>query len=86
MNLGIAVVVLHMITWDADTGIKLSERYAVFPHAEVTGGLFQFDTMENCRKFGVEKAKEQTMLFRHTYPNAFTNVDCQWERMPGEPA
>lgn len=69
------VVVLHFIVWDADTGKQLWSMDQTL----VPGTLS--DPIETCRSAGVAFAKRSTARFRaQGYPNAFTNVDCQWER------
>ena len=41
--------------------------------------------IEGCRLFGVEKGKALTAKWRTIFPNAVTNVDCEWDRS-GQPA
>ena len=76
MPLPTAFVVLHLMVWDADTG-KLLETLQ-----PDLGGSFSITgaRIEDCRLFGLEKSKALTAKWRTTYPNAFTNVDCEWDR------
>ena len=80
MPLPAAFVVLHLMVWDADTG-KLLET-----SQPDLGGSFSITgaRIEDCRLFGLEKSKALTAKWRTTYPNAFTNVDCEWDRS-GQP-
>lgn len=71
-----AIVVLHLITWDCDTGKMLEESTHYFQKREVWS-----DTIEDCRRFGVREAKELSARYRSDgYNNASSNVDCEWMR------
>jgi len=84
------VVVLHLIIWDADTGKQLALQDHTFekPTFEITPA----DLIEECRTYGVDLGTKVVGWFREgfgppgtkAYPNAFANVDCQWERK-GDP-
>jgi hypothetical protein len=77
-----AYVWLHILVWDADTGILLKEL-AYEPHAFSVSG----DKIEDCRLLGVATAKRLTARYRERgHPNAFTNVDCEWKSRLGDPA
>ena len=68
------VVVLFLTTWDADTGEKLyeSNRRII---------TIQQDKIDECRKIGVRIGETISAYYRaNGHGNAFTNVDCQWER------
>jgi hypothetical protein len=81
MALPTAVVLLHLMVWDADTG-KLLEKL----QPDIAGSFsISGARLEDCRLFGLEKGKALTAKWRVTYPNAFTNVDCEWDRS-GQPA
>lgn len=77
----ILVVVLHLLVWDADTGTLLDKQDRLFfkSRFDVTR-----DLIEECRISGVKQAKSIALDWRKTHPNAFANVDCEWERS-GEP-
>jgi hypothetical protein len=81
MPLPTAFVVLHVMVWDADTG-QLLEKF----ESDLVGS-FSISGMciEDCRLFGMEKGRALTAKWRINYPNAFTNVDCEWDRS-GQPA
>lgn len=68
------VVVLRLIVWDADTGKQLDEFRQYFYPGE--GG----NPIERCRREGVDVGKTLVGHYREKFPNAFANVDCQWER------
>jgi hypothetical protein len=38
------------------------------------------NSIEACRKTGVDKAGRLASEYRKTYPNASANVDCEWRR------
>ena len=81
MPLPTAFVVLHLMVWDADTG-KLLESL----QPDLTGSFsIGFARIEDCRLFGAEKGEALAAKWRITYPNAFTNIDCEWDRS-GQPA
>jgi hypothetical protein len=80
MALPIAFVVMHIMVWDADTG-KLLENL----QPDLAGSFsISRARIEDCRVLGLEKGKALTAKWRITYPNAFTNVDCEWDRS-GQP-
>ena len=75
-----AIVVLHLVVHDANTGVLLYEAERAMPSYA--------NTIDACRKTGVEKAKRLATKYRNTYPAASANVDCEWRRgvAPGDPA
>lgn len=76
------IVVLILITWNCDAGIKLAEETRTFERSWITDNL-----IEECRIYGVERARELSERFRGGgYPNASSNVDCHWEDREGAPA
>ena len=76
-----AVVVLHLITWDCDTGLMLQKSVHYFLQREVAS-----DTIEDCRRFGVAAARLLSRDWRaRGHGNASSNVDCEWVR-GGAPA
>lgn len=77
----IAYVVMHLIVWDADTGAMLFDT-----EREMSGFSISGDRIEDCRIAGVEAAKRLAAHWRIKYPNAFSNVDCEWRRRLGNPA
>ena len=80
MPLPTAFVVLHLMVWDADTGQLLEALEPDLSGAfSITGAR-----IEDCLLFGLKKSKVLTAKWRTTYPNAFTNVDCEWDRS-GQP-
>ena len=81
MPLPTAFVVLHLMVWDADSVTLLEKLQPDLAGSFSISGA----RIEDCRLFGVEKAKALTARWRITYPNAFTNVDCEWDRS-GQPA
>jgi hypothetical protein len=77
----VAFVVLHLTVWDADTGKMLLDI-----EREVTGFTISADKIADCRMTGLDAASQLTARYRAKYPNAFTNVDCEWHRRLGDPA
>ena len=75
-----AIVVLHLMVHDANTGILLYEAVRVMPSYATS--------IAACRATGVEKAQRLATKYRETYPNASANVDCEWRRggTPTDPA
>jgi hypothetical protein len=75
-----AIVVLHLVVHDCDTGTLLYEARQVMPSYA--------NSIEACRRTGVEKARSLATKYRKAYPNASANVDCEWRRgaPPTEPA
>jgi hypothetical protein len=67
-----AIVVLHLMLHDCNTGALLYEATRVMPSYA--------NTIEACRKSGLEKARRLAAEYRKTYPNASANVDCEWRR------
>jgi hypothetical protein len=67
-----AIVVLHLVVHDCNTGALLYEARRVMPSYA--------NSIEACRKTGVDKAWRLASEFRKTYPNASANVDCEWRR------
>ena len=81
MPLPTLFVVLHLMVWDADTGKLLENSQPDLAGSFTTTG----SRIEDCRLFGLTKSKALTAKWRTKYPNAFTNVDCEWDRS-GQPA
>jgi hypothetical protein len=75
-----AIVVLHLIVRDCDSGALLYEATCAMPSYA--------NSIEACRKTGMEKARSAASEYRKTYPNASANVDCEWRRgqAPADPA
>ncbi len=75
MPLPTAFVVLHLMVWATVETLQPD-----------LGGSFSITgaRIEDCRLVGLEKSKALTAKWRTTYPNAFTNVDCEWDRS-GQP-
>lgn len=69
----VLVVILHLLVWDADTGSLLYSGDKEFSGFTISG-----DRIEDCRAWGVDYAKQLTAYYRQGFPNAFTNVDCEW--------
>lgn len=71
------IVVLHLIIWDANAGIQLGDEYIQIYRNKIPG----VDLIEECRKDGVRLGLEAVSRWRRANkPNAFANVNCQWER------
>jgi hypothetical protein len=64
------IVVLHLLVHDTETGALLYEGTRTMPSFA--------NSIEDCRKMGVEKALRLTAEYRKTHPAAFANVDCAW--------
>jgi hypothetical protein len=74
-----AIVVLHLLVHDTQTGALLYEGTRAMPS--------YINSIEACRVSGVEKAKTFAAEYRKTYPAASANVDCEWRRgTPADPA
>jgi hypothetical protein len=74
-----AVVVLHLMVYDTETGAVLFARTRDMPSF--------VNSIENCRKVGIEKAQRLAGEYRKTYPAASVNIDCEWRRgIPTDPA
>ena len=75
-----AIVVLHLVVHDANTGLLLYEASRAMPSYA--------NSIETCRKTGIDKARRLASEYRKTYPNASANVDCEWRRggAPSDPA
>lgn len=74
-----AIVVLHLLVHDTKTGALLYEGTRTMPSYA--------NSIEDCRKTGVEKAKLLAAEYRKAYPAASANVDCEWRRgVPTDPA
>ena len=75
-----AIVVLHLIVRDCENGALLYEATRAMPSYA--------NSIEACRKRGMEKARSLASEYRKTYPNASANVDCEWRRgqAPADPA
>lgn len=67
--------VVHLMVWDADTGKFLETLQPDL------GGSFSITAVriEDRRLFGLEKNKALTAKWCTTYPNAYTNIDCEWD-------
>jgi hypothetical protein len=74
-----AIAVLHLVVHDANTGLLYDAERAMPSYA---------NTIEACRKTGVERAKRLACEYHKTYPAASANVDCEWRRgfATGDPA
>jgi hypothetical protein len=74
------MVVLHLIVWDADTGLQLGDEYSKM-YRHMPGAFIQRNLIEECRVEGLALAKEAVARWRNGghKPNAFANIDCQWE-------
>jgi hypothetical protein len=73
------MVVLHLIIWDADTGTQLGDEY-VKTYRKTPGAFIPQNLIEDCRTDGIALAQEAVTRWRRAHkPNAFANVDCQWE-------
>jgi hypothetical protein len=75
----IMVVVLHLIVWDGDSGTQLGDEYTK-EFTKVPGAFIELNLIEVCRLKGLDLAREAVWRWRRVKPNAFANVDCQWER------
>jgi hypothetical protein len=89
-----AFVVLHLIVWDADTGLQLWPEQPPGETISRPGDkIFRLDSfamsgnrIEDCRMWGVEYATKLSEHYRNKgFANAFTNVDCEWVREPKDP-
>ena len=72
------VVVLYLIVANCDTGIELYKNRIIIDGFSVSG-----NRIEDCRTVGVRAAKKYSAYYRQWYPNASTNVDCQWDPKQG---
>lgn len=68
------VVVLYLLTANADTGQILFHKKWALDGFAVSGNQIEY-----CRTEGVRMAHQLSDYYRQWYPNATTNVDCQWE-------
>jgi hypothetical protein len=75
-----AIVVLHLVVHDCDTGALLYEEIRAMPSYA--------NSIEDCRKTAIEKAQRSAFEYRKTYPSASVNIDCEWLRgpAPSDPA
>lgn len=74
-----AIVVLHLVVHDCDTGALLFQATRTMPSYA--------NSIAACRATGVEKAHRLASKFRKTHPAASANVDCEWRRgVPTDPA
>jgi len=81
----VRIVVLHLMTHDCDTGELLNEYWGDRSASFSVSG----NRVEDCREYGVKKARALSAQFRRKYPNASTNVACKWMtvlRLKGQPA
>ncbi len=67
-----AIVVLHLVVHDTDTGALLYAAIRPMPSFA--------NSIEACRRTGVERARQLAAEYRKTYPAASANVDCEWRR------
>jgi hypothetical protein len=67
-----AIVVLHLLVHDTTTGALLYEGTRAMPSYA--------NSIEDCRKSGIEKARGLAAEYRKAYPSASANVDCEWRR------
>ena len=63
---------VHLVVHDANTGMLLYEAERAMPSYS--------NTIDACRKTGVEKVKRLASEYRNTYSAASANVDCEWRR------
>ena len=92
MGAGALIVVLHLIVWDSGTGEFLG---SVDREYEAAFSITPLDRIELCRTEGVRTAAAAVDFFKRgnpqydprtggivnvQHPDAFANVDCQWER------
>jgi hypothetical protein len=75
-----AIVVLHLMVRNCDTGAVLYEVERAMPSYA--------NSIESCRKAAIEKARRLVFEYRKTYPDASANVDGEWRRgaAPSDPA
>jgi len=66
-----AIVVLHLIVHDCDTGAVLFEATRQMPSYA--------NSIAACRATGVEKAHRLAAELRKAHPSASANVDCEWQ-------
>jgi hypothetical protein len=75
----VAIVVLHLLVHDTKTGALLYEETRKMPSYA--------NSIDDCRKAGVEKAGALAAEYRKAYLDASANVDCEWQRgVPTDPA
>jgi hypothetical protein len=67
-----AIVVLHLMVHDTRTGALLYEGTRAMPSYG--------NSIEDCRRTGMEKARGLAAEYRKAYPAASANVDCEWRR------
>jgi hypothetical protein len=67
-----AIVVLHLLVHDTKTGALLYEGTRAMPSYA--------NSIEDCRKSGIEKARGLAAEYRKAYPAVSANVDCEWQR------
>ena len=67
------IVILILTVYNADTGDVLYTIQEQMPGFSISG-----DRIEECRKDGVRRADQLTQRYRQKFPNATTNVDCEW--------
>jgi hypothetical protein len=75
-----AIVVLHLVVHDCDTGALLYEAIRAMPSYA--------NSIEDCRKNSIENAQRFAFEYRKSYPKASVNIDCEWRRgpAPSDPA
>ena len=75
-----AIVVLHLVVHDTNTGALLYEATRAMPSYA--------NSIEACRRTGIERARRLAIKYRKTYALASANVDCEWRRgaVPADPA
>ena len=74
------VVVMHLTFWDADAGVQLGNEYTK-EYRHMPDAFIKRNLIEDCRLDGLRLANEGVTRWRGKghKPNAFANVDCQWE-------
>ena len=77
----IKIVMLYLSVYSCDTGALLYQSVRQMPDFSISG-----DRLEDCRKAGVQAARELTKRFRYEYPHASSNVVCRWEASPSQRA
>lgn len=77
----VKVVILVLTVWNTSNGDKLYEIKKPWDRFNVTG-----NAIEECRRYGVQRAYKLTEEYKALGFAASTNVDCHWEGRPGAPA
>ena len=67
-----AIVVLHLMVRDCDTGALVYEVERAMPSYA--------NSIEGCRKTAIEQARRLVIEYGKTNFDASANVDCEWRR------